>query len=333
MTDKAKNPSPEPSGLFVHGDWNTVADVHRFAHHAMATTFEIIVQHENKVYARQAADAAFDELDRIEHELSRYVENGDVARINNLPAGQTLLLGLDTFECLRISAMVHAQTGGAFDVTVGLLVDCWRDKDKKPRTPSPEELAFAREHTGMSLLDLDESRYTVQLAASPIRVDLGGIGKGYGVDRMAAMLRDWSIERALIHGGFSSVLALEAPQGIAGWPVTLSDPRDRSRTLARLNLRDVAVSGSGLEKGTHIIDPRIGRPIEGKIAAWSIAPDAATGDALSTAFMVMAVEEVHDYCARHTGIAGLLIVPNDPDVQRDERIVAVGSWREGELVY
>jgi thiamine biosynthesis lipoprotein len=299
----------------------------------MATTFEILVQHENKVYARQAADAAFDELDRIERELSRYVENGDVARINRLAAGQPLLLGLDTFECLRISAMAHVQTGGAFDVTVGLLLDCWRDKDKDPRTPSPEELAFAREHTGMSLLRLDESRYTVELASSPIRVDLGGVGKGYGVDRMAATLRDWSIERALIHGGFSSVLALDAPQGAAGWPVTLSDPRDRSRTLARLSLKDVAVSGSGLEKGSHIIDPRIGRPIEGKIAAWSVAPDAATGDALSTAFMVMTVEEVQNCCARHPGIAGLLIVPTDPDAQRGERIVAVGPWREGELVY
>ncbi len=329
MTGKPDNPQRS----FVRSDWASVPDVHRFAHRAMATTFEVVVQHENKVYAQQAADAAFDELDRIEHELSRYVENGDVARINNLPAGQTLLLGLDTFECLRISARVHAQTGGAFDVTVGLLVDCWRDKDKKLRTPSPEELAFAREHTGMSLLHLDANQYTVQLAASPIRVDLGGVGKGYGVDRMAATLRDWSIERALIHGGFSSVLALDAPQGAAGWPVTLSDPRDRSRTLARLNLKHVAVSGSGLEKGKHIIDPRIGRPIDGKIAAWSVAPDAATGDALSTAFMIMTVEEVQAYCARHTGVAGLLILPTDPDVQRDERIVAVGPWREGELVY
>ena len=73
--------------------------------------------------------------------------------------------------------------------------------------------------------------------------------------------------------------------------------------------------------------------IDGKIAAWSVAPDAATGDALSTAFMVMTVEQVQAYCARHTGVAGLLILPTDPDVQRDERIVAVGPWREDELVY
>lgn len=325
MASQAHNPEKP----FVHSEWAGVRNVHRFAHHAMATTFEIIIQHEDKVYARQAADAAFNEVDRIENELSRYVENSDVARINILPARQPLLIGIETFECLKLSAQVHADTDGAFDVTVGLLLDCWRDKNKKPRTPSPEELAWARERTGMSLLHLDEDRYTVELEVSPIRVDLGGVGKGYAVDQMAALLRDWSIERALIHGGFSSVLALDAPQETAGWPVTLSHPRDRSRTLARLNLSNASVSGSGLEKGGHIIDPRIARPIEGKIAAWSLTTDAATGDALSTAFMILTVEEVQAYCTRRPDVAGLLIVPN---AESGERIVAVGTWQEGELV-
>lgn len=320
----------QPEKTFVQSDWAAVQNVHRFAHAAMATTFEIVVQHEDKVYAQQAADAAFDEADRIEGELSRYIENSDIARINNLPAGQPLLVGIETFECLKVSADVYADTDGAFDVTIGLLLDCWRDEDKKPRTPSPEELAFAREHTGMSLLHLDEATHTVELTSSPIRVDLGGVGKGYGVDRMAALLREWSIDRALIHGGYSSVLALDAPQGAPGWPVTLSDPHDRSRILARLNLKNGAVSGSGLEKGSHIIDPRIARPIEGKIAAWSVTPDAGTGDALSTAFMIMTPEEVRRYCAGHPETAGLLILPTEGP---SEQIVAVGTWPEGTLVY
>ncbi len=317
----------------VRSDWAgvpNVPNVHRVAHQAMATTFEIVVQHPDKLYAQQAADAAFHELDRIEIELSRYVENSDVARINRLPVGQPLLIGIETFECLQISAEVWAETGGAFDVSIGLLLDCWRDKDKKPRTPSPEELAFAREHTGMSLLHLDQDRYTVELATSPVRVDLGGVGKGYAVDQMAALLREWSIKRALLHGGFSSVLALDAPEGMAGWPVTLSHPHDRSRTLARLNLKDMAVSGSGLEKGGHIIDPRVARPVEGKIAAWSVTPDAATGDALSTAFMIMEVEDVQAYCRRHPEVSALLILPSEDST---ERIISVGTWPEGSRVY
>ncbi|UCD50967.1 MAG: FAD:protein FMN transferase [Phycisphaerales bacterium] len=322
-------PPDKPETPFVHSDWASVQNVHRFAHQAMATTFEIIVQHEDELYARQASNAAFDELDRIEGELSRYIENSDVTRINHLPAGKPLPLGLETLECLRISQQVHARTKGAFDVTIGFLLDCWRDEDKQPRVPSAEELSFARAHTGMSNLRLDETRCTVELFISPIRIDLGGVGKGYGVDRMADLLREWDVERALIHGGFSSVLALEAPQEMAGWPVTLSDPNDRRRILARLELKGGAVSGSGLEKGQHIIDPRVARPIEGKIAAWSMTSDAATGDALSTAFMIMTLEQVKDYCTRYPPIRALLIVPTS---EGGEQVIAAGPWQARELV-
>ncbi|OHB65517.1 MAG: hypothetical protein A2Y76_04485 [Planctomycetes bacterium RBG_13_60_9] len=323
---------PQPQTPFVTSDWSAVPDVHRFAHQAMATTFEAIIQYEDKSYAQQAARAAFDEADRLEGELSRFLETSDVARINNLPAGKALLLNLDTFECLKISAQVSAETGGAFDVTVGLLVDCWRDEDKSPRIPSPEELQSAMEHTGMHLILLDEPTHALALMASPIRVDLGAVGKGYAVDRMADMLREWSIDRALIHGGFSSVLALDPPQGMEGWLVTLSHPENRNRTLARVLLKHVSVSGSGVEKGQHIIDPRTGKPTEGKLATWSIAPDAARADALSTAFMVMTPDEVKAYCADHPGARGLLIVPADPRAGSPERILSAGFWKQGELI-
>jgi thiamine biosynthesis lipoprotein len=315
---------------YVGSDWASIADVHRFSHQAMATTFEIIVQCEDPIYARQAANMAFDELDRVEAELSRYIENSDVARINHLPAGRPLLLGLDTFECLKLSRKLHAETHGAFDVTIGLLLDCWRDKDKKPRTPSRDELAYAAAHTGMMLMQLDEGRHTVTLSASPVRVDLGGIGKGHGVDKMAEMLREWSIDCALIHSGRSSVLALDAPAGTQGWPLTLSHPKNRSRTLARVLLRHGAVSGSGLEKGPHIIDPRIGRPVEAKVASWSMAPNAATADALSTAFMIMTPDEVKGYCVAHSDTRALLVVAAD---ETSDRIVPAGSWQDGELLY
>jgi thiamine biosynthesis lipoprotein len=323
---------PQPETQFVRSDWAAVPDVHRFSHLAMATTFEVMVQYEDRAYAQQAATAAFDEVDRIEGALSRYLETSDVVQINHLPAGKPLHVALDTFECLKISAEMYAQTGGAFDVTVGLLVDCWRDEDKKPRTPSAEELQFARDHTGTDLILLDEPTCAVALLASPLRVDLGGVGKGYAVDRMAEMLREWSIDRALIHGGFSSVLALDAPRDMKGWPVTLSHPKDRSRTLVRLDLAHSAVSGSGIEKGQHIIDPRIGQPIEGKLAAWSLARDAARADALSTAFMVMTEEQVKAFCREHPTVRGLLILYGDDAPDQPERIIPVGAWNAGEIV-
>ncbi len=327
MADK---PQPQEA-QFVRSDWAAVPDVHRFSHQAMATTFEVMIQYEDRTYAQQAAEAAFGEVDRIEGALSRYLETSDVTQINHLPAGTPLHVTLDTLECLRISAAIHSQTGGAFDVTVGFLVDCWRDKDKKPRTPSAEELQFARDRTGTDLILLDEPTCAVALLASPMRIDLGGVGKGYAVDRMAELLRDWSVDRVLIHGGFSSVLALDAPRGMKGWPVTLSHPKDRSRTLARLNLEHLSVSGSGVEKGRHIVDPRTAQPAEGKLATWSIAPDAARADALSTAFIVMTAQEVTDYCCEYAGVRGLLILPADDAAGRAEQIVPVGTWPPGEL--
>jgi thiamine biosynthesis lipoprotein len=321
----------QPSEMqFVVSDWSAVPNVHRFAHQAMATTFEAILQHEDRTYAQQAARAAFDEVDRIEGYLSRFLETSDVARINHGSAGQPIPLSLDAFECLKISAEVCAETGGAFDVTVGFLVDCWLDGAKKmPRTPAPEELQFAREHTGMDLILFDEPTHAVALIASPIRVDLGGVGKGYAVDRMADLLREWSLNRVLIHGGFSSVLALDPPQGMAGWPVTLSDPGDRRRTLARVQLASASVSGSGVEKGRHIIDPRTGEPTEGRSATWSIAPDAARADALSTAFMILTPDQVKGYCTDHPQVRALLVVRA---AESAEQIIPAGEWRPGELV-
>ncbi|MEN6424756.1 MAG: FAD:protein FMN transferase [Phycisphaerales bacterium] len=329
MKDKPQQPQTQ----FVHSDWAAVPDVHRFSHQAMATTFEVMVQYEDRTYAQQAAEAAFSEVDRIEGALSRYLETSDVTQINHLPAGTPAHVTLDTLECLRISAEVHSQTGGAFDITVGFLVDCWRDEEKKPRTPSAEEMQFALDHTGTDLILLDEPTCAVALLASPMRIDLGGVGKGYAVDRMAEMLREWSVDRALIHGGFSSVLALDAPRGMEGWPVTLSHPKDRSRTLVRLQVARVSVSGSGVEKGPHIIDPRTGQPAESKLATWSIASDAARADAISTAFMVMTAEEVTDFCRGHPGVRGLLILPGDDAAGQAERIIPAGTWPLGELVF
>ncbi len=311
-------------------DWASVQNVHRFSHRAMNATFETIIQHEDAVYARQASQAAFDVLDHLEGDLSRYIETSDVARINHLAAGTPLQVSPDTFACLKISREMYAETGGTFDVTAGLLVDCWRDEYKRPRTPSPEELSFARTHTGMNLIRLDESRYTVELAVSPVRVDFGAVGKGFGVDRMAESLREWGIDRALINGGYSSGLALDAPVGMAGWPVTFSDPRNRQHVLARLSLARMGISGSGVEKGSHIIDPRSGKPVQNTVAAWSVAQTGARADALSTAFMVMTLDEVSQCCRRHDKTRALLVAPEGAT---GEHIISVGSWSKAELVY
>ncbi|HUU17135.1 MAG TPA: FAD:protein FMN transferase [Sedimentisphaerales bacterium] len=323
---------PEPETCFVRSDCQSIPGMKRFCHEAMATTFEVIIEHEDARYARQAAAAAFDEVDWLEGELSRFIENSDITRINNLPANEPLRLGLDAFECLQLSSRIYTETNGAFDITIGSLFSCWRNEDGTPRTPSQEELNLARQRTGTDLLQLDEAEHTVQLLASPVQVDLGGVGKGYAVDRVAELLCEWSIETALISGGYSSVLALDAPCDTKGWPLTLSNPDNRKQILARPSLRGRAISGSGLQKGRHIIDPRTAQPVKGKCAAWASAPDAATADALSTAFMVMSPDEIRQYCSRHPDVSALIMLESqDKDAQKKE-ILRFGRLKDDELL-
>lgn len=317
---------PKETG-FAQGNWDSISGIHRFSHEAMATTFEIIIQHEDARYAKQAAWQAFDELDRLEGELSRYIENSDISRLNNLPTGQPLRIGLAAFECLQISARVHAETSGAFDITIGSLLKCWLNEDRTLRSPSQQELDVARQRTGMHFIRLDEGRYTVELLASPIQIDLGGVGKGYALDVMAELLHEWSIDAAILHGGFSTVLALDAPGGTKGWPLTLSNPLDRSQTLAYVHLQGRAVSGSGVQKGQHIIDPRTARPVQGKRAAWAGAHDGGTADALSTAFMVMSPEQIGRYCSHHPDVRAMVILKGRKEGQKD-KILHFGRWNE-----
>jgi len=122
----------------------------------------------------------------------------------------------------------------------------------------------------------------------------------------------------------SSVFALGAPPGRKGWPLTLSRPLNPKQTLLSLNLRDQALSGSGLQKGRHIIDPRSARPVQGNLGAWAWAAIAATSDALSTAFMIMSSDEVEKYCLRNQDVLAMILTEEEGRVEAG--IQYFGSW-------
>jgi thiamine biosynthesis lipoprotein len=276
-------------------------NAYRFSHNSMATVFEVFIIHDDAEYAEQAAWEAFRELDRLELGLSRFIENSDISRINNLSKHQSIHIGLDAFECLKQCAKLTSQTDGAFDITAG-------------------------KNTSMNLLQLDESDFSVKLLANSIHVDLGGFGKGYAIDLMARLFREWDIESVLIHGGKSSVLAIAEPPGEKGWPVTLSNPAQSGQILSHVYLKHRAMSASGLEKGHHIINPLTGKAVENRLAAWTSTSGGATSDALSTAFMVMAPEEIEEYCQRHTDTQGLVILNNRAAGKKRNPILKFGDW-------
>jgi thiamine biosynthesis lipoprotein len=253
-------------------------DHHALTCEAMATTFKVTLVHADPRYARQAGAAAIAELARIEGRLSRFVDSSDISRINRLASGQETAVQLDTFDCLKIALEVQRDTGGAFDVAYGSL---------GPWTAGPR-------------FDLDVQRNCVRALADGLRLDLGGIGKGFALDRMAAILADWDIAAACLAASTSTILGIGAPPGEEGWPLTFGPEQD----LHRVRLRDRAMSGSGTAvHGNHIIDPRTKRPAQGLFRAWSAAPTGAVADAFSTAFMIMTEAEIRDYCRRHAGVS------------------------------
>jgi thiamine biosynthesis lipoprotein len=297
-----RHPAYIDRGLNI-GQPRGLADVRRFSHEAMATVFEVYAVYPDEGYAAQAAQAAFDLVDRLERELSRFLPNSDITRVNHLAAGEHTRVSASTLECLVIARHMFDLTGGAFDISIG---------------------------TGLPSLELDAGNFLVHATTGGVQVDLGGIGKGYAVDRVAELLEEWGLGQALIHGGFSSVLALEPPTGCAGWPLTLSDPSTPSRVLAHLSMRQTALGASGVRKKDHIVDPRTGKPARGRLASWAALPRpavasanasvregprvaaTAVGDALTTAFMLLGTEEIQRLCDGSSGLeAWILPEPSD----------------------
>ena len=295
--------APDEEGSLGVAGPRDIEGLRRFSHEAMHTVYEVYAVHPDAQYAAQAAQAAFTLVDRLEDELSRFRSNSDISRINDLRSGGHVRVGTAALECLVIAQHMYALTGGAFDVSIG---------------------------TGLPSLELDPDQCVVHATADGVRVDLGGIGKGYAVDLVGELLEEWDITRAMVHGGFSSVLVLDAPGSRDGWPLTLSDPADRSRVLERLSLTHTALGASGVRKAGHIVDPQSGAPVRGQKATWVALPrparataggtavgavegpgsrlaPAAIADALTTAFMVLSVEEVEALCARTPGLDAWLL--------------------------
>lgn len=233
----------------------------------MATQFQVRIAGAEKPYAAQAAQAAFALTDDLESKLSRFRENSDIARIARLAPGEELRLSEPVFACLEIAEKMESATRGAFSVTAAAL----QNQPQRPRWSLRQESSSIR---------CDGGR---------LEFDLGAIGKGFALDRMAEVLREWDCPSFLLVAGGSSILAGAGPAGTPGWSCGLGE----NNSAQRYWLTDCSLSGSGLAvKGPHILDPRTGRPAHRKCRAWALTGNGAESDALSTACMVWGEAEL-----------------------------------------
>jgi thiamine biosynthesis lipoprotein len=284
---------------------------------AMATQFEIVFPF-GMPHAVEIGEEAFELLDALEEQMTVYRESSEVSRLNRRAFDGPVRVEGQLFQLLETAARIYRETEGAYDITAGALIKAWGFFRGPRRVPAEEEREAARQRVGMDKVILDPLRRTVHYRLPGLEINLGSIGKGYALDRMARKLRqEWGCERMLLHGGTSSVYAGGYPPNDKnGWQVAILHPWDRSRRLARVWLRDRALGTSAAthqhleyngRKLGHLLDPRTGWPASGLASVSVLAPSAAEADALSTAFYVGGIEMAQRYCASHPNVAAILL--------------------------
>lgn len=301
-----------------------VADVAvlRASRRAMATLFEVLLPF-GSPSAQPAAEATLDLIDELEDQLTVFRDHSEVSRLNATAADGPVEVEPGLFDLIESSAHLSRRTNGSFDIATGALTKAWGFYMRQGRVPTPAERAAALARTGTRFIALDRERRTVRYLRAGLEINLGGIGKGYALDRAADLLRhEWAIDSALLHGGSSSVRVLGIPPGQPrGWPVTIKHPWDPDRRLGTLYLAGAAMGTSAAtfqhfeyngKKLGHLLDPRTGWPAEGVEQVSVVARSAAEADALSTAFFVLGAEPTARFCQTRPDV-GVLLLPAGSD--------------------
>ena len=249
-------------------------EIHVFNHTAMATQFQVRIAGGERTYAAQTAQAGFALTDDLESRLSRFRTNSEISQIAQLAPGEKIRLSEPVFACLEIAKKMGLATNDAFSVTATAL----------KTQPVPPRWTLLKD------------QFSIHCDGGKPEFDLGAIGKGFALDRIAELLREWDCPAFLLVAGGSSVLAGEAPPETPGWSCGLGE----NNSAQRYWLKNCSLSGSGLAvKGKHIFDPRTGRPASRQNRAWAVTNAAAESDALSTAAMVLPETEIAAVVADH----------------------------------
>jgi thiamine biosynthesis lipoprotein len=273
----------------------------------MGTRISVELFHSDPALAQQGIDTVLREMRRIDAGMSPYLESSELARLNATAHQRPFRAGEELYALIRRSLEFSDLTAGAFDITfasVGFLYD-YR-KSKRPDAGQQKEATALINYRNL-ILNTDQK--TIRFDKPGVRIDLGGIAKGYAVDRCIGLLQQRGIRQALITAGGDSRMI--GDRWGRPWTIGVRNPRNEDELVAVIPLMDVAVSTSGdyerffEEDGVryhHIINPASGKSASEMQSVTIIGPDATTTDALSTTVFVMGLE------------AGLQLINRMPDI-------------------
>jgi thiamine biosynthesis lipoprotein len=297
------------------------------ARHAMATRFELVLHGEDPVALRAAGEEVLNEIDRLEDRLSLYRPGSEIAQLNARAAREPVRVSPELFALLEHAQRLHAETSGAFDITIAPLVRCWGFMGANGRMPAPDDVAAAHQCVGMQYVQLDAQTRSVVFTRQGVMLDLGAIGKGYAVAQAADILRASGVNSALVHGGTSTVCAIGQPPDAESWKIAVEQPPGTSNLCGPwpppFSLRDESMSVSAVwgrsfvadgKRLGHVIDPRTGQPVNRALLAAVVLPSATETDALSTALLVLGAEGRAAISELRTGMRTLVLTDTTGEI-------------------
>ncbi len=262
----------------------------------MGTLVEITVSHADEKVAHLAMTQAFDEMRRIEKLMSTYLLDSEISQLNSSAGGAAVALSPEVEEVLRSAVRWGEASAGAFDVTIEPAARLWNFDSEEPQTPEPELLQRAL--TRINYRDIEIENRRARLAQPGMAVNLGGIAKGYAVDRAAALLRGL-VPNGIINAG-GDLTAFGKRDAGHPWIIGLQHPREPNKVLASFAVEKRGVATSGdyqkyfIRDGVryhHVLNPQTGLPARGLTSVTVIAPNVMQADALATAAFVMGAEK------------------------------------------
>lgn len=285
----------------------------------MGALYAIVGYGDDAARLTSVLEEALDEVDRIDRLMSHYKRDSPLSRLNRDAAHGPVSVEPELFDFIAEALRYSRESNGAFDITVGPLMKAWGFFLDDGRVPPDAELDRLSARIGYRHVVLNRRQRTIRFDRPGVELDLGGIAKGYAVDRVGDLLRRRGIAAALINAGGSTLYGLGAPPGREGWDVSIQDPIDARKVALTTVLNDRALSISGsaeqsFEAGgvrySHIMDPRTGRPVQGVLSVAVLATTGTAGDALDNAFFVQGVGRSRTYLEQLPDTEAFFFLPD-----------------------